>query len=116
MSISSIRMFSEPLRELGFAAISPVYMGIGAGLEHPSRVLLFQNLTDKLVYFSDDGINDKFSLPALGYFVLDESANRTGPTEAIFYPIGQRFYVRCLAGNVPTAGVVQVSTWYGTNF
>ena len=117
MAITSLRMYAEPIRELGFAAISPVYMGIGAGLSHPSRTLYFQNLTDKLIYFSFDGINDNFSLPSLGYFVLDVSANRTGPTEAIYFSQGQRIYARSLPGaGIPTAGVVQVSTFYGTNY
>jgi hypothetical protein len=118
MAITSLRMYAEPLREIGFAAISPVYMGIGDGIDHPARVLYFQNLTDRLIYFSFDGINDHFSLPALGYFVLDISANKTGPTEALYFSQGQRIYARCGAGapGLPTAGTVQYATFYGSNY
>lgn len=117
MSLMSIRMQAETMRSLGFAAISPVYAMIGTPLDHPSRVLYFQNLTDKLIYFSFDGVNDHFSLPFSAYFVLDTSANRTGPTEQIFFTQGQRIYARCDAGpGVPTAGTVNVSTFYGSNY
>lgn len=115
MSFMSIKMQAEPLKSLAFGAISPVYALLGT-LDHPSRVLYFSNQTDKLLYFSFDGINDHFSLPFSGYFVLDTSSNRTGPTEQIFFPQEQRIYVRCDAGpGVPTAGTANVTTFYGAN-
>lgn len=115
MSFMSIKMQAEPMKSLAFGAISPVYALLGT-LDNPSRVLYFNNLTDKLLHFSFDGVHDHFSLPAAGYFVLDESANRTGPTEQLFFAQGQRIYVRCDAGpGVPTAGTVNVSTFYGAN-
>lgn len=115
MSYMSIKMQVEPMNSLAFGAVSPVYALLGT-LNNPSRVLYFNNLTDKILHFSFDGINDHFSLPASGYFVLDTSANRTGPTEQIFFPQGQRIYVRCDPGiGIPTAGTVNLTTFYGAN-
>ena len=111
----AIRMLAEPLRSLGFAAISPVYMGVGNGFSNPSRILYVQNLTDKLLYFSFDGVDDHFTLPALGYILLDVTTNQT-TSQAFFISQGQRIYVRSLAGpGIPTAGIVSVSTFYGAN-
>jgi hypothetical protein len=112
----SIRMLAEPLRSIAFGAISPVYMGIGNGLANPARILYIQNLTDRLMFFSFDGVDDHFTLPTLGYILLDVTTNQTTP-QAFYISQGQRIYVRSLAGpGIPTAGEVYVSVFYGANF
>lgn len=101
----AIRLAIEPERTLAFGSISGAYAGVGTSLAHPSRKLMFVNGTDVAITFSDDGVNDKFTLLAGVSFVLDEAINHNGDYTAV----GTRFYVK----GSPTSGSVYISTWYG---
>ncbi len=103
----AIRLAIEPLRSLAATVIGESYTGIGTALSNPSRKLLFQNYTDVLITFSDDGVNDKFVLEAGGQFILDEALNHNGDYTAQ----GTRFYAK----GAPTTGSVYLSTWYGAS-
>jgi hypothetical protein len=103
----ALRLAIEPLRSLAFGSIVSTYTGIGTALLNPSRKLLFQNYTDVLVIFSDDGVNDKFVLNPGTQFILDEALNHHGDYTAK----GVRFYAK--TSGSPTLGDVYLSTWYG---
>jgi hypothetical protein len=103
----AIRLAIEPLRTISATTINASYMGIGTALSNPSRKLLFQNYTDALITFSDDGVNDKFVLEAGGQFILDEALNHNGD----YTPQGTRFYAK----GSPGTGAVYLSTWYGAS-
>ena len=107
----AIRLMPEPVRTLGFAAIGAAYMGVGTAMTRPIRMLLIQNLTDELVMFSFDGIDDHLPMPANGYLILDISANKTSST-GFFLAEGQRLYVKH-EGAAPTTGSVYFTTFYG---
>ena len=107
----AIRLMPEPVRTLGFAAIGAAYMGVGTAMTRPIRMLLIQNLTDELVMFSFDGVDDHLPMPANGYLILDISANKTSST-GFFLAEGQRLYVKH-EGAAPTTGSVYFTTFYG---
>jgi hypothetical protein len=102
---------AEPVRELGFAAIDVAYVGIGTALDNPARLVYIQNLTDALLMFSMDGVNDHFPLPYNGYMIIDVTANSNTNIQGFYIARGQRFYVRELT--IPTTGSVYVTSFYG---
>lgn len=108
--LMAIRLLAEPLRSLAAASVVGTYVAIGTAFEHPSRILLVQNLTDQTVAFSFDGIDDHFVLPANGFLLTDFTANKTHQMGA-FLAQGTIIYVKEV-GN-PTTGSVYVSTFYG---
>lgn len=111
MAIISIKLLPETVRTLAFGAIGAAYMGIGTAISNPSRMMVLQNLTDTLLMFSFDGVNDHIPLPGNGQIVLDITANRTVQGGSFFIAEGTRFYVRQIVA--PTAGAVYLSTFYG---
>ena len=104
------RAATETLRSRAFGSISGTYAVLGTALLNPARILVWQNLTDKTVFISDDGINDKFVLPGSGYFVLDLTANAS--EDGYFYEQGTQFYVKD-GGVATTMGAVYLSVCYG---
>ena len=111
MSISStIRLFPEPLRSLGFASIGAGYMGIGTALDNPSRILHIQNLTDATLLFSFNGVDDHEVLPANAFLLIDVTTNRTTDS-GLYFAAGTRIYVK--QSGVPTSGSVYVANFYG---
>lgn len=113
MAMLSIKMLAEPVRTIAFGAIGPAYMGIGTAFNHPVRVIFVQNLTDQLMMFSFDGVNDHFPLPSGGYMILDITANKT-EAGGFFFADDTRMYVRDL-GILPTLGGIYLTVFYGSN-
>lgn len=106
----SIRLKPIAQKELAFGSIGAAYMGVGTAFEEPIRILLVQNLTDQLLQFSLDGIEDHFPLAANGYILLDVTANKTRE-QGYYVAEGTRVYVKEVS--TPTAGSVYVSAFYG---
>lgn len=111
MGSLAIRLKPETVRTIASAAIDGTFMGVGAALTRPIRVLFLQNLTDVILMFSFDGVNDQFPLPANGYVILDVTANKTIDS-GFFLAEGERLYVREFAGNA-TTGDVYFTTFFG---
>jgi hypothetical protein len=109
----AVRARFEQLKTLDFTIISPTYMGIGSGLLYPARAILVQNLTNKTLVFSDDGVNDKFKLPAMSGILLDITSNKTTHSGAFCLSEGERMYVRQDSA-APTTGEVCFSSVYGS--
>lgn len=110
MSITSINMVPETIRELGFAAIGAGYVSIGTPLDKPSSIIILMNLTDETLMFSFDGVNDHLALPANGHLTLDITANKTNQAGALFYREGGSLYVKQIG--VPTSGSVYLTSFY----
>ena len=104
-----IRVTWEPLRELGFAAIGPVYMGIGTRFDAPVRQVLIQNLTDVVLVFSWDGITDNFKLPKRSFYLIDVTSNGN-TNEGLYIAQNERLYVRS-DGVLPTEESAVISAW-----
>jgi len=110
VSTTSIYMSFDTCRVLGFAAIAAGYTAIGTPSDKEGRSLIIQNLTDATLWFSDDGVNNKFPLVAGASSVIDLSANQSY-TRGFFWPIGATLYVKQLG--VPTTGNVYFTIIYG---
>jgi hypothetical protein len=108
----AIRFMAEPVRLLGFAAITNVYAGIMTALARPARMIIIQNTTDVLMMFSFNGVDDHIPITANGYMVLDIASNKT-ISQGFFIPEGTRFYVKH-NGIAPTVGSFYVSVFFGS--
>src|SRR5690606_3867349 len=108
----SVKLVPETVRSLAGAAIGAAYMGIGTAFEHPVRIIMIQNLTDQIVMFSFNGIDDHVPLPANGFLLLDVMANKSSPGGGFYIAEGTRIYAKD-AGVSPSTGFVYVSVFYG---
>lgn len=108
----AIAIASSPVQSIAFGSISGTYAGIGNALTQPARLVLLQNLTDADVMISDDGINDKFPLPAKSGLVFDFAANQVY-NQGGFVPLGTRYYVKTIGS--PGSGSVYLTYFYGNN-
>ena len=107
----AIRLLPESVRSLAFGSIGAAYTGVGTEITSPARILHIQNLTDSLLMFSYDGVNDHFPLPASGFLLLDITANKA--TEDGYYlSEGTRIYVKQIVA--PSSGSVYVTVYYGS--
>lgn len=106
----SIRQRFEPVRTLAAGSIAAGYTGVGTVLAHPARLIFIQNLTDALVMFSFDGVNDHFPLPANGFLLEDITSNKTTKAGTFNIAEGDRLYVK--QSGVPTTGSVYFSVMY----
>lgn len=109
----AIRAVAEPMKSLGFASIGAAYMGVGTIYQHAIRILILQNFTDKLVFFSFDGINDHIAAPANSYMIIDLATNKTVP-QGFYFAEGSRIYVKAESA-LPTLGSVYSSAIYGVD-
>lgn len=108
----AIRLQAEPIRSLGFAAIVAGYTAVGSALLNPIRLLIVNNLTDKDVMLSFDGVNDHIAIGSKGSFVLDITSNK-GVAGGLFLAKGTIMYVKRIG--IPTSDSVYISTFYGDN-
>ena len=106
----AIRLVHEAARSLAFGSIAAGYTGVGTAITNPVRILHVQNLTDELLMFSYDGVNDHFPLPTSGYMVLDITANKS-TSQGYYLAEGTRLYVKQIG--VPSSGSVYVTVYYG---
>jgi|SRR5882672_12313997 len=108
----AIRMAFEPLRSLAFGSVLVGYMGVGTAINHPAREFLVQNLTDATLLFSFDGVTNHFRLPANGFWLNDNTANKS-VSQGFFLAEGTRLYVK-QDGVAPTSGSVNFTIIYGS--
>jgi len=104
------RIYPETLRSLAFGSIGAGYAGVGTAISNPARMWLIQNLTDALLLFSFDGINDHFPLNTNTSIIIDVTANKT-IDQGFFIKEGQRLYVK--QSGVPSSGSVYLTSFYG---
>jgi hypothetical protein len=111
-SALSLRLSAEPLRSVAFGAVGAAYIGIGTALSNAARIIQIQNLTDKTLLFSLDGVTDNFRLISNGFLLLDITANKTAD-QGWYLAEGQRFYVKQDAAGAPTLGTVDLAVFFG---
>lgn len=113
VTVLATKLKFEPLRSLAFGSIGATYTAVGTPTEHPMRQFFIQNLTDQLLIFSFDGINDHFVLPVNGFWIEDITTNKS---QDIGFYIAQNttLYVKRSAG-AATSGSVYFTVTYGAN-
>jgi len=107
----AIKLLPEAARSLAFGSIVAGYTGIGTAITNPARILHMQNLTDVVLMFSYDGINDHFPLASNAYLLLDITANKS-MSQGYYLAEGTRVYVK--REGVPASGSVYVTVYYGS--
>lgn len=110
----AIKAKFEAQKEIAFGAMDANYSVIGTSFENAVRVIFIDNLTDAALQFSFDGVNDHFVVWGPGAKTVDVTANRSDVTGELYFPVGQRVYVKTIAAvGAPTSGSVYVSLIYG---
>jgi len=105
--IAPQRGWWEAARTAAFGAILDAYSAVGTPIDHPPRIYIINNFTDKPVYISFDGATDHLAIPPGGHLIVDSTTN------GIAIPKETTFYVkRFTAGDAPTSGSVVVSIGY----
>jgi len=108
----TLRVIPLVLNTLVAADITTSYLAIGIPSTSPVRLLQVYNGTDALIYFSDDGINNKWVLPSNAIQVMDFTTNRTVSADGLFMQLGTVVYGK-YSGTPPTTGAVYVTYWCG---
>lgn len=88
-----IRTNWEPMKKIGFADIGAVYIGVGTPLTIPARWMLIQNLTDVLLTFSWNAVDDHFELPKRSFLLIDVTSNKSVST-GLYQEKRDRLYVK----------------------
>jgi len=105
------RLRAEAVREVAFGAVTALLTAVGAATTHIGRIVRFVNNTNQDVYFSLDGANNNYRIPAYNSLVLDISTNQT-TKDNLLIPEGQYFYI-AHAGVAPTLGNAWIEYSYG---
>lgn len=117
MSLSTV-FAAEEMRELGFAAIGAGFLPLVSAssptgsMDHPINMIYVLNKTDKMLFFSLNGIKTNFPLISGGYIFIDCTANKSN-TAGLFYPAEKKIYVKQSPDGAPASGSVYASVFYG---
>ena len=111
--MTSIRLISDEIQSIAAGTIGLAYMGIGPAFAESARILVVQNLTDGILMFSFNGIDDHFSLPQHTQFLLSITQNDQKNTEYLALPAGSRLFVKEIVN--PATGTVYVTQFRGIN-
>ena len=114
---NSIRVMCEPVRVVNHLVLhnaGGAFVSLSAAspaLDHPARMILFQNFTNGDLMISDDGVNDKFPIASGSFILYDFTANASGLNGGWYYAEGTRFFARYLED--PTDGDMYMTVFYG---
>jgi hypothetical protein len=88
----------EPLRSIDSATFTGNYQALGTALAHACSIVKLINNSSVTVTISTDGIHDHDIAPANGFFLYDETTNRTSSSAGAFDPVGTQYYVKGASG------------------
>ena len=108
----ALRIMPEVIRSLAFGSTGASYVAIGDALEHPSRILIINNLTNATMMFSFDGINDHIALSGPGSFTFDVSAN-SAKNSGAYIAQGTTIYTKRVG--TPSSGSVYIMSFYASD-
>lgn len=99
-------LYPEPLYSLDSSALSSNYTLLAQTI-NASVVLLLQNLTNEIITYSFDGINDHLELPPNGFLLIDASSNKS-LARPLNFQQNQTIYAKGTA----SAGKVNLTSFY----
>ena len=111
--VSSVRVRYEPLRSIGFGAVTSSYQAVGLPFANPVRILKVTNLTNQSMLISLNGIDDHDIVAGNGFFLYDYSSNKSSAAGLLEQPQGDRIYVKA-ATTLPTNGNIYVTVVYAS--
>lgn len=102
----------DTLRTLASGSIGAAYAAVGTPLTHNWRMFRLVNNTDGDMFFSADGVNDNFFLPAHTFLLWDLATNSPpiASSDSFVLALQTQFYVK--RSTVPTTGSVYVEGLY----
>ena len=101
----------DTLRTLAFGSISGTYAAVGTPIANNWREFRLLNATNGDMFFSADGVNDNFFLPANTFLLWDLSTNAPiNEADNFALSLQTQFYVR--QSTAPTTGAVYVEGIY----
>lgn len=104
------RVRFEPVREIAFDAISGTFAAVGTGTTDHSRIVTFNNGTDKEIYVSFNGIQNHLRVAANSFKLFDFTSDRV-QDDGFFVDLGTIFYVKSVSA-VPTLGTFWIEVCY----
>jgi len=106
-----IKIIPDTLRSIAFGDIGADYVALGSVFVHPMRIINIQNLTNAVLTFSFDGVNDHQVVPNESGIIFDFCTNRVGTLGAVI-GIGTQIWVK-QTSEAPASGDVYLSCYYG---
>lgn len=102
----------ETLRSLGFASISGTYAFVGTAIDNNWRMFRLINNTNGDMFFSVDGTNNNYFVPASSFVLYDLATNSAPVTQSdgFVLKIGTRFSVK--QSTAATSGSVYIEGIY----
>lgn len=107
---ANIRVAFETEKTLSFGSVGVGFTLIGSNFQHNIRLLVIQNLTDAILTFSFDGVNNTITLPSMGQVIFDWASDKSNIAADLMMAIGRGVWVK--QSGVPTSGAVYVSAFY----
>ena len=101
----------EPLRSVAFGSITGSYTALGSPLVYSARMMRLVNATDKDMFISDDGTNNKLYVPSNSFILYDFSTNRYEPDSSFYVAAGTQIYIKYAAA--PGSGAFYLEAIYG---
>jgi len=101
----------DTIRTKAFGSITNAFTTLGNPLAHTARIFRLINATDGGMFFSIDGTNNQFFLPANSFVLYDLTTNNERGGEKFVLEKGTQFYVKYSA--LPTLGAVYLEMIYG---
>ena len=101
----------DTIRTLAFGSISGAYAAVGTPVAYPTRLICFTNKTAGDMFFSDDGINNKFFVPSGAFKLIDVCSNKGAPDNFFAFPANTQWYVK--QSTAPVSGAVFIEIIYG---
>jgi hypothetical protein len=108
----SIKAKFGPMQSIDGTTLTGDYQAVAGDLTHAPRIVIMQNMTDKLIYISQNGIDDHLALSANSSIIIDLTANKTNRATYFAFPYNHKFYAK-YADVIPTEGDFYISYIYG---
>lgn len=102
----------ETLATLAYGSISGSYAEVTT-FPNAESIITLQNLTNATCFFSFDGTDDNFVLPATSAMIIDVTANHAADDTGLYFPKNTRVYVR--TSGSPSSGAVYVGAIYDSS-
>lgn len=107
----SERAYPETLRTLAYTGISGSYATVGSVLSQPSHMVRIINSTNGDMFFSLDGSNNHFFVPATSFVLYDITSNHD-PSHNFKFAKGTQFYVK--QSSAASSGSVHIESIFGS--
>lgn len=101
----------DTLRSKAFGSITNSFTTLGTPLQHTARIVRLINATDGDMFFSIDGTNNQFFLPANSFVLYDLTTNNERGGEKFVLEKGTQFYVKF--SSAPSKSAVYLEIIYG---